>query len=261
VASSNTLRSTNQPRCRQNEEAEVKRDDLVRILAIVGGAIVLVVALVVATRIGNHSKKPSASNIQIGSVNEMLRGIPQKGIELGNPKAKLTMVEFADPQCPACGDFSRNTLPTIIQDYVRTGKLRIEYQGQHFLDSSGGPRDSERMLRLAQAAGLQNKLWNVVELEYENQGTENTGYATDPLLRGIVKAVPGLDVNEVFAKWNTSAVVPNMDTAKALANKAFKTLYTPSFLLGSTGSKSTVTIVGAQPISAFTKAINAQLKK
>jgi protein-disulfide isomerase len=240
----------------------VKRDDLVRILAVVGGAIVLVVALVVATRIGNHTKKPTG-NIQVGSVNEMLRGIPQKGIELGNAKAKLTMVEFADPQCPACGDFSRTTLPTIIQDYVRTGKLRIEYQGQSFVDSfvASGPKDSERMLRLAEAAGLQNKLWNVVELEYENQGTENTGYATDSLLRGIVKSVPGLDANKVFATWNTSSVVPMMNTAKAVANQAFKQLETPSFLLGSTGSKSTVTIVGAQPLQTFTDAINAQLKK
>ena len=141
----------------------MKRDDLVRILAVVGGAIVLVVALVVATQIGHHTKKPSAGNIQVGSVNAMLSGIPQKGIELGSPKAKLTMVEFADPQCPACGDFSRTTLPAIIQDYVRTGKLRIEYQGQSFVDSfvANGPKDSERMLRLAQAAGLQNKLWNV----------------------------------------------------------------------------------------------------
>jgi protein-disulfide isomerase len=241
----------------------VKRDDLVRILAVVGGAIVLVVALVVATQIGHHTKKPSAGNIQVGSVNAMLSGIPQKGIELGSPKAKLTMVEFADPQCPACGDFSRTTLPAIIQDYVRTGKLRIEYQGQSFVDSfvANGPKDSERMLRLAQAAGLQNKLWNVVELEYENQGTENTGYATDSLLRGIVNSVPGLDASKVFATWNTSAVVPKMDAAKALADQAFKELETPSFLLGSTGSKTTVTIVGAQPLQAFTDAINAQLKK
>ncbi|MGD0272960.1 MAG: thioredoxin domain-containing protein [Gaiellaceae bacterium] len=234
----------------------MKRDDLVRILAVVGGAIVLVVALVVAVRLGHHTNKPSASNIQLDSVNEMLSGIPQKGITLGSPKAKLTLVEFADPQCPACGDFSRSTFPSLVQGFVRTGKLRIEYRG---LDFVGG--DSVRLLRLAQAAGLQNKLWNVVELEYENQGSENSGYATDSLLRGLANAVPELDVNKVMATWNTNVVVPNMDAAQKLADQSFKKLYTPSFLLGPTGAKPTKTIVGDQPLQDFVDAINAELKK
>ena len=183
-------------------------------------------------RIGHHSSKPSASNIQVDSINDMLSGIPQKGIELGSPNAKLTMVEFADPQCPYCGDLARNAFPSLVQNYVRTGKFRIEYAGLAFARST----DSTRLLRLAQAAGLQNKLWNVVELEYENQGTENSGYATDPFLKAIAKAVPGLDANKALATWNTSAVAPMIDAAQALAEKRFgNDISTPSFLLGLDG--------------------------
>ena len=35
------------------------------------------------------------------------KGIPQSGIALGSPKAPLTMVEFADLQCPFCGEYQR----------------------------------------------------------------------------------------------------------------------------------------------------------
>jgi protein-disulfide isomerase len=240
----------------------VRRDLLAPVLAVVGGAIVLVVALVVANQLGGGSSKPSASNIQTDSIDEMLRGIPQQGIELGNANAKLTLVEFSDPQCPWCGEWARNTFPTLVQKYVHTGKLRIEYRGLAFLDRYAPVKDSHRLLRLAQAAGLQNKLWNVVELEFDNQGTENTNYATDAYLRGIAQAVKDLNADEALSAANTKAVVPMINAAQKLAiTRVGKKISTPTFLLGRTGSKQTETIVGAQPLSAFTRAIDAQLKK
>jgi protein-disulfide isomerase len=234
----------------------VERDRLVPILAVVGGALVLVLALVIGALVTNHSSKPSASNIQLDSINEMLSGVPQHGFELGNPKAKLTLVEFVDPQCPYCGEWSRTVLPTLVQSYVRTGKLRIEYRGLAFVGD-----DSDRLLRLALAAGLQNKLWNVVELEFENQGTENSGYATDALMRAIVEAVPGLDAKKALATWNTSAVVPLIESAKKLSEQSFKEVATPSFLLGPTGAKPTQKITNTIDPQSFISAINAQLSK
>ncbi|MGC9974742.1 MAG: thioredoxin domain-containing protein [Gaiellaceae bacterium] len=225
----------------------MRRELLAPVLAVIGGAIVLVIALVVANQLGGgHSSKP------VG-----LSGIPQKGIELGSPTAKLTMVEFSDPQCPFCGDWARHVFPTLVQKYVRTGKLRMEYAGLAFLGT-----DSTSLLDLAQAAGLQNKLWNVVELEFERQGTENSGYATDAFLKGIVKAVPGLNADKALSAANTNAVVPMINAARTLAEtKVGNQISTPTFLIGPTGSTRTETIVGDQPLSTFTKAIDAQLKK
>ena len=267
----------------------MRRDLLAPVLAVLGGAIVLAGALVVGNQIGSHSSKPGADNIKVDSIAEMLNGIPQKGIELGNPNAKLTLVEFSDPQCPLCGEWALTVFPSLVQNYVRSGKLRIEYAGLAFLDDRPqiSEKDSDRLLSLAEAAGLQNKLWNVVELEFENQGTENTGYATDAYLRGIAQAVKGLNADEALSQANTSAVVGfltavgnrvppdkalsqvnknalvrSIYTALVLAEKSLgKQASTPSFLIGRTGSKQTQLIVGAQPLSAFTKAIDAQLKK
>ena len=241
----------------------MRRDRLAPVLAIVGGAIVLVVALVVANQISHSPKKTNSSTIATDSIAEMLNGIPQKGIELGDSKAKLTLVEFSDPQCPWCGKWARETFPSLVQNYVRSGKLRVEYRGVNVIDPNTGGTDSDRMIRLAQAAGLQNKLWYVVELEFENQATEGSGYATDPFLRGIAQAAEGLNVNKVLAAADTNAVVPMINAAQKLADaKVGKRISTPTFLIRRTDSTQTEkTIVGAQPLSAFTEAIDALLKK
>lgn len=223
----------------------------------------LVIALVVASLVGHHSTKPTANNIQLDSVAEMLRGVPQHGIELGNPKAKVTLTEVSDPQCPYCGDWARTVFPVVVQNYVKPGKVRVEYKGVDILDPpDSSAQDSSRLLRLAQAAGLQNKLWNVVELEFENQGTEGSGYATDAFLRGIAQSVTGMNADKALSVANTNAVVPLIDSARVLAEANFgKRFSTPSFLVGRTGSVPTVKIVGDQPFQSFAKAIDAQLKK
>jgi protein-disulfide isomerase len=226
----------------------MQRKSLVSILAVAGGALVLVVALVLANRTTSSNASPKSSNLQmVDSINEMLSGIPQKGIALGNPKAKLTLVEFADLQCSACAYFSENALPELIQNYVRTGKVRIELRGQTFVDSfQKGAQDSKRLLRMALAAGQQNKLWNFVEIVYANQGAEDTGYATDSYLKAVASAVPGLKVAKALsarqAKQLTSAI-----RASGSRFEASHFNSTPSFLLGPTGKKPAKKVTGNVP--------------
>jgi protein-disulfide isomerase len=212
------------------------------------GAIALAGALPLAGC--GSSSKPD------GSID--LSGIPQKGVELGNPSAKVTLIEITDPQCPFCARYATATLPILIDKYVRTNKMRVEYRGIAVIG-----QDSGRLLRLAYAAGLQNKLWNVVELEFERQGFENSGYATDAFLRSIAESVSGLDSKKALAQADTNAVVPMIDAAVALTRKAQGNEYgtTPWFLISSTGSKQAQVIIGAQPLSTFESAIDAELKK
>ncbi len=110
---------------------------------------------------------------------------------LGDPKAKVTVTEFLDLQCPICAEASKQTLPTLINDYVRTGKVKLEARTLHFL----GP-DSDRAARAAAAAQEQGKLWPFVEAFYAAQGAENSGYVTDDFLRDVANAA-GLDADKV----------------------------------------------------------------
>ena len=215
----------------------MQRKSLVTILAVAGGALIVVVALVIASLAGGSKQSVDTSNLQmVSSINEMLRGIPQQGIALGNPKAKLTLVEFADPQCSACASFSTDALPELIQNYVRTGKLRIVFEGQTIVDHAR--QDSNRLLRMALAAGEQNKFWSFAEIIYANQGSEDSGYATDAYLKLVANAIPGLDTTKALSDSKSSAFAGVIKQAKNRWD-AEHFVGTPAFLLGRTGQKPT----------------------
>ena len=202
-------------------------------LSLALGAALVFAALLVAAEAALGAAKIAGA----GSVNTTLRGIPQQGIELGKPDAPVTLVEFVEPQCPACADWARTELPGVISRYVRPGKIKLEYRGLSFLGS-----DSTGLLTLAQAAGEQKKLWNVVELEYMNQGSEGSGYADKAYLEAIAKAVPGLDVKKAFALTSSSKISARIDKAQALSDQAGIN-QTPSLMIGQTGDEQSMTVM------------------
>jgi protein-disulfide isomerase len=159
----------------------------------------------------------------------LFRGLHQRLNELGNPKAKTTMIEFADLQCPFCRDYALDALPAIVKEYVRNGKVRLVFSGMEFI----GP-DSDKALRAVYAAGLQGKLWNVLDLLYRNQGAENSGWVTDGLLRQIGDSVPGLDTDKMLADMQSSEVDAALAASSQQAQSAGVNS-TPTFFAGPTG--------------------------
>ncbi len=145
-------------------------------IGVIGAVVLLAVVLVGASVLSsrNSSSPKTASIPSAAATSKLLAGIPQSGGVLGNPKAPVTMQEFADIQCPGCDQYMTSAFPDIVRQYVRTGKVKVMWNGIAFI----GP-DSEKGLRYVNAAGKQNKLWNVAELLYRNQGAENSGWVTN----------------------------------------------------------------------------------
>jgi protein-disulfide isomerase len=156
----------------------------------------------------------------------VVAGIPQNGTVLGNPKATVRLLQFEDIQCPVCKKYTDNAFPAIVDEYVRPGLVKIDFRGLAFL----GP-DSEKALRIAVAAGFQNKLWEVVELFYANQGEENSGWVTDELIDQILAEVPGLDAAKVKTDAKGAAVTKEIAAVQAEAT-ALKVPGTPWFYIG-----------------------------
>jgi protein-disulfide isomerase len=200
------------------------------------------------------SKTPTTTPAGAARIAALLQGIPQQGEALGSPAAPVTLIEFADPQCPYCARWASSALPAIVDRYVRTGKVRIVFDGLAFV----GP-DSATALRTALAAGRQNRLWNVIELLFENQGVENTGWVSDSLLQSIAKAVPGLDGKRLLEERSSSAVDSAISQAEALARKAGVSS-TPTFAVGRTGG--TLRVVQPQTLdpSGLTPSLDAALE-
>jgi protein-disulfide isomerase len=209
-----------------------RRRSSMRLGAVLAAAIAVVGVLVVVSREGaSETAAPAAGEAPAGAaeVGRLFEGIPQRGTALGDPDAPVTMVEFADPQCPFCAQYNRDVLPTVVERYVRSGKVRLELRVLRFI----GP-DSERAAQLAVAAAGQDRLWQFVDLFYRNQGTENSGYVTEDFLRQLARATPGLDAERAMAESGSATVEDRLESAEQAAASAGIEA-TPSFLVGRTG--------------------------
>jgi protein-disulfide isomerase len=142
----------------------------------------------------------------------------------------VTLVEYADLQCPYCAEWARASLPVVVSDYVRTGRVRIVFRGLAFLRA-----DSELALRAVVAAGTQNKLWNLVDELYRRQGYENGGWVGEEL-PDAVAAVSGLELERLQrigdSRASDQAMIRAASSAQAAGGQG-----TPSFEVGRTGGR------------------------
>jgi protein-disulfide isomerase len=185
---------------------------------------------------------------------KLFRGLPQVKNVLGNPKAPVTMVEFADLQCPFCRDFALDALPSIVRDYIRPGKVKLVFAGIAFI----GP-DSETALRATYAAGIQNHLWNFLDLLYRNQGAENSGWVTEPLLRAAAQTIRGVDVGTLLSARQSTEVDNALLATQQQASSA-RVTSTPTFFAGPTGGTlNRINLTSLTP-SAFSPTLDALLK-
>jgi len=211
----------------------MQRNRLLVIGAAVGGAALLAVVLIlVASGGSSHQATPTttASEAQqadtppaAGSI-DVFAGVPQQGDTLGKASAPATLRVFEDPQCPYCRQWSVDTLPTVVRDFVRTGKVRLVYRGIEIV----GP-NSEPALRAIFAAGAQNKLWNVASALYDVQGTENSGWVTDAVIKNAAHAA-GADGSAILSASSSNKVTAALVAAGKDATTA-QIRGTPTFVL------------------------------
>lgn len=209
-----------------------------RTLALGLGAALLVSGVLIGISVaGSGGSTKSSPTVVTGAAatNALFRGIPQSGNVLGNANAPATLVEFGEPQCPICGAWTRETLPTVVRDYVRTGKLKIVFHGISFIQPTG---DSERALGALAAAGEQSRQFQLLDLLYRNQGQEGSGWITDDLLRSVGSRVPGLDVERMMSDRSSAAAKAKIqESARAAARVMGTHLRTPTFLAGPSGGQ------------------------
>jgi protein-disulfide isomerase len=200
------------------------------VLAVVVAAVVAG-ALVAAGGGDDGGRGGATTGVELAGADEtraLLQGIPQDGTAIGAPDAPVTLVEFADLQCPFCAQWATDAFPDLVEEYVRPGRLRIEFRGLMFI----GP-DSEKALRAALSAGEQDRLWHTVELLFQNQGAENSGWVSDELLDAVATSAM-LDAGPWRDGFDSDAVDQGISSAAAEASTAGINS-TPSFLLGPTG--------------------------
>lgn len=216
------------------------------------GAAVAAGVIVALLAVGESEDRPAnPDGIQDGSQVAAATLLGHGSPILGDPDAPVTLVEFGDYQCHFCNVFFHSTEGKILEEYVKTGKVRLIFKDYNII----GP-DSINASHGAHCAGDQGLFWEYHDALYSNWTGENDGWASLENLERFALQV-GLDMDEWSECMNDR---PHSETILASNNDA-KTLDlggTPAFfVIGSDGS--VTRIFGAQPYQTFERAFEAAL--
>ncbi len=121
------------------------------------------------------------ASVLIYLVTEPPRGDPDPRFTsrniLGAGNAPITVTEYADFQCPACGQLARQTLPVIEEKYIKTGMVKWVFKHFAFLGD-----ESIRAAEASECANDQGKFWEYANTLFNNQAGENQGAFRDERL-------------------------------------------------------------------------------
>jgi len=151
---------------------------------------------------------------------------------LGKKDAPLTLEIYEDFQCPYCLRFTAQVEPFLFEEYVKTGKVRVEFR--HFVII---PPESQKAALGAQCAAAQDRFWEyhralfLVQAEAGQHKSEkvNVGRFADAELERLAGGI-GLDV----AAWKTcfqAQATADAVAADVRAGRSAGITGTPSFVL------------------------------
>ncbi len=233
-----------------------RRRDLLLLALAVAVAVVLT-GILVARQVGDDgapsartsaagpmSQPAEAAARPMGPLGDLARRQPDDPLALGPPHAPVVLVEFADLRCPFCAQFARTVEPLLVDRYVNTGALRIEWRDMPIF----GPQ-SMAAARAARAAGAQGRFWQYTSAAYRAAPPTGHPDLSAAALRTFAQhaGVPDLQRFDADAAGTAfdAAIHADLMQAQALAIPS-----TPAFSLNGEP------VLGAQPAEVFTTMID-----
>ncbi|MCC6643653.1 DsbA family protein [Candidatus Peregrinibacteria bacterium] len=167
----------------------------------------------------------------------------------GQENAPVTITEYSDFQCPLCHSFFVNSYPTILENYIKTGKVKYVYK--HF-PLNIHPQAPAAALA-SECALDQNKFWEMHDKLFENQDRWSGNPSHGDIFKQLAADI-GLDQAKFNQCYDQATYKNNVDVDynEAITN-GFRG--TPTFYINDQ------LIVGAQDTKVFTDAIDALLNK
>jgi protein-disulfide isomerase len=185
-------------------------------------------------------------------LNKLLSPSTVNASALGNERANITIVEFADYQCPFCAQFNKETKDSIVENFIDTGKAKFLYKD--FIVNDGSDKASTLAAAASYCAAEQGMYWEYHDELFKNSNGENTGWVTTDNLKQFANNVRVPDLMKFSdcvdtGKYN-EIVSENDSFARNIGLQS-----TPSFIFYN--GTTPVAIQGAQPYEAFEQIITA----
>ena len=135
---------------------------------------------------------------------------------LGNPDARVTLVEFMDPACETCAAFSP-FVKKLMDD--NPGKVRLVLRYAPFHDGA------DDFVRILEAAGNQGKYWETLDIMYKSQDHWASHQNPQPHLLWDFVAMAGVDLDTVRSDMSETRIqrILEQDIADARALNVTKT--------------------------------------
>lgn len=127
------------------------------ILLVLGAVAVAAVAILGYSVITGAFNQAATQPVELDYADDPDRLIEAaQGVEMGDPDAPVTLMEFADYQCPGCAYFAQSIKPQLREDFIETGQVRFVFHdfplGQH--------ANAFLAARAARCAGDQDVYWD-----------------------------------------------------------------------------------------------------
>jgi protein-disulfide isomerase len=168
---------------------------------------------------------------------------------LGDSSASLTVIEYADFQCPICGQFARTEFATIRANYIDSGKIKWVFR--HFPLRSIHPR-AEPAARASECASDQGDFFGYAEQVYSVIDSSSEQILTDAQLQTDAVA-DGLNQNQFDACYPPADAKASRVQQDVTSGTNLGITGTPTFFVG--GEK----IVGYQTAAQLGAIIDRHL--
>lgn len=148
---------------------------------------------------------------------------------MGDPAAKVSIVEFGDYKCPSCKAWGETVWPQLKADYVDTGKATFSYINVlfHGEESVRGAIASESMLKL-----YPEQFWDFHKKLFDEQPNDhNSVWLTDEKVLEVASAVvPDLNKEQLQATMNMEEASKLVGLDEILVNQ-FNIQGTPTIMI------------------------------
>ena len=141
------------------------------------GPFYAIAGVVVLVGVGSLVYLANNRGATVATLDPNLPPVQAVGYTLGNPDAPVEIIEFADFECPGCGQFANVTEPDLRKNLIETGRARFR-----FLDFpvNSGHVNSLTASLAAGCAHDQGKFWEMHDLIFQTQDRWSTPYTSNP---------------------------------------------------------------------------------
>ena len=195
---------------------------------------------------GSGQATPSQEEA-IEALAALARRDPDDPLARGAVDAPVVMVEYSDFQCPYCGRYAVETAPELVERYVDTGLLRMEWRDFPYLGEK-----SLTVAVAARAAGEQQMFWEFHHAFFAAQPSPNSGEIDTAWLVELAREA-GLDTDRFAADLDDPSLRERVEH-DAREGQQIGVSGTPAFLINGHP------IIGAQPTEAFVQLIEQVLE-